>query len=196
MHFCTDQVAVRSRNRERITAANKMLKSRTPFASHPSACPPDGWVEQDVTQTPSSLLLTHTCAKEVGGFSGPLTLITLFVSANPFEVTPRQLADEIWGRGVRPALAPEHAGRAGLAATSGEHYVLTTDVQISGKSLTADEVARLFRHEQRDAPRACVAAQVLHTLRACVTSSPSSPAWAGGSLALRHFLEEIDGPRA
>jgi hypothetical protein len=162
--------------------AGKVLRRRTAFATGAGgAAQRDEWREDDTSQKPSALLLTHTF-RDAPARGTTLTLRTLFLDDVLFEVPPETMVAQVFA-GRAPALSART-----LLTPGNNHYAPTTDVEVDGTSLTAEALATL-----PPAQRRCIAAarraQLLHTVRACLGDAR----WPGGFLALRHLAEELAG---
>ena len=139
----------------------------------------DEWFELDTSQRPSALLMTHSFAgMPVPGAT--LTLRTLFMDDNLFEVAPEAMLREVFDART-PALSAQS-----VRCSSNDHFAPTTDVEIDGEALTTTQLAALSKSARR-AVAAARRAQLLHTLRECL----GAPHWTGGFLALRHFATEL-----
>ena len=159
---------------------NAQLRRRTAMRVGNAAAPPSEWREDDPSQQPSALLLTHVFAG--APLPGPLTLRTLFLSDRMFEVTPQEMVRAVFPGDAAPALSA-----AAVTEEGKTHNAPTTDVVLDGISLTREALSALPA-TQRKAIKAARRAQLLSTLQDCL-----SQRWPGGYLALRHFAEELCG---
>ena len=138
------------------------------------------WVEWDQSQSPDALLLTHHFP-DAPWPGATLTLRTLYRNVQPGEVSHQTMLHDVFGRRT-PALCT-----ASPFVTTSCYRPPVTDVLIDGEPLSEAMLASLPT-AQRKAVDAARRAQLLSTVRDCITQH-----WAGGFLALRHFVAELLG---
>lgn len=165
--------------------ANTVLRRRDAMCTGAPPSPPcEEWHELDTTQKPSALFLTH-CFTDMPVPGATLTLRTLYLEDQVFEVMPEEMLQEVF-EGRTPALSASE-----LLCATNSHFAPTTDVEVNGATLTAAQLAALSQRARRavDAARRM---QLLSTVRGCLGEAR----WAGGFLALRHLAEELTGMKA